>query len=132
MALKKAKLKAKTTNDRVEIILFADSSCKSEVGELIINVNCIKNKLYGQVERFCVAPKYRNHGNGKNMLNLAIAELKKLKVAYVMVAPNPEPYEEEEPLSYPILYSIYGKLGFVFLNDNVNLQNPNEEMKLEI
>lgn len=110
-------------------------SDRSEFEYVLINI--LNNKKYGvitavdngngqiEIVRYCVALKYRNKKNksyGRKLLNAIIDEAKQKEISSIKVQPIPfEEFDDVEPMSEELLYSIYMKLGFKSV-DGINFK----------
>lgn len=95
---------------------------KEEVGYLHIYRVC---DATFQIERFAVKEKYRGKGIGSELLNTLQKKVKKYGGKKIIVYPNSEPYEGECYIERRELYEIYGKLGFRFIDSDVDVEKSN-------
>lgn len=74
----------------------------------------------------------RKKGIGKKLFGEMIKVVENSGFDSLVVRPNSEPYEGDSYLEPQLLYQIYMKLGFKFLNKNVELDKPSSKMILRI
>ena len=103
---------------------------KEEVGRISITPIC-EEDCY-KIGCFRVREKVRKSGIGKKLFGEMIKVVESSGFGSVVVYPNSEPYEGDSYLEPYILYQIYMKLGFKFLNKNVELDKPNIKMIIQI
>ncbi len=85
---------------------------------------------YLQIENFCVKENLRNQKIGYHLLKKAKKVGKWCGFHKMKVFPMSDPYPGDSYINDKDLYIIYQKLGFVFKNENPDLNIANEEMNL--
>lgn len=103
---------------------------KEEVGRIgitpIFEEDCYK------IGCFRVREKVRKSGIGKKLFREMIKVVDNSGFGSIVVYPNSEPYEGDSYLEPQLLYQIYMRLGFEFVDEKVELDKPNSKMILWI
>ena len=113
-----------------EAVAYQGISEKEEVGRISITPIC-EEDCY-KIECFRVREKVRKKGIGKKLFGEMIKVVENSGFNSLVVRPNSEPHKGDSYLKPQLLYQIYMRLGFEFVDKNVELDKPNSKMILRI